>query len=184
MSCWPNQLAIAAIFSVITISYISIRRRRFNASVSILVSGFVLISLAATGIFAAGAGLFLLWKPTVRQDDGRVVCTLLNIFAEQCDPIIYSIGRLQLVGLVFACLVWILYFILFNIAIREFCRRRARHRRRRRKGLKHEHWHTSELLPRRRHDRDVSDLHTEVSKRIRKPTPTYDFTPTRLPHLR
>ncbi|KIW26066.1 uncharacterized protein PV07_09194 [Cladophialophora immunda] len=82
----------------------------------------VLLSLLPA-LFLAGYGsLFRLWQPAVHTQSGILVCNMLNIFARECEPTLYDIGSLQLAGITFGTVVWILHFALLLVSLRDIRR--------------------------------------------------------------
>lgn len=84
----------------------------------------VLLSLFASLLLAIYGSLFRFWQPAVRTQNGLLICNMLNIFSRECQPTLYDIGSLQIAGIVFGILVWILHFTLLLISLRSL--RRAR----------------------------------------------------------
>ncbi|KIW41277.1 uncharacterized protein PV06_06849 [Exophiala oligosperma] len=88
-----------------------------------LSSALILATLFASLILAAYGSLFRFWRPATRTQSGGVPCdTMLNVFARECQPVLYSVGRLQLAGIVFGAAVWLCHFALFLIALRNLRR--------------------------------------------------------------
>ena len=82
----------------------------------------VLLSLLPS-LFLAGYGsLFRYWQPAVRNQSGILVCSMLNVFAKECAPVLYLVGSLQIAGIVFGTLVWALHFTLLLVAFRNLRR--------------------------------------------------------------
>ncbi|KAL6247488.1 hypothetical protein RBB50_005834 [Rhinocladiella similis] len=88
----------------------------------ILSSSLILATLFASLILAAYGSLFRFWRPAMRTQSGGVPCNMLNVFARECQPILYSVGRLQLAGIVFGTVVWLCHFALLLIALRNLRR--------------------------------------------------------------
>jgi hypothetical protein len=84
----------------------------------------VLLSLLPALLVAAYGSLFRFWQPAVRNQSGILVCNMLNIFTRECEPTLYDIGSLQIAGITFGTLVWILHFALLLVSLRNM--RRAR----------------------------------------------------------
>ena len=49
--------------------------------------------------------LFVLWRPLRADDSGAISCSGENLFAERCQPVFYTLGRLQVVAIVLAAVV-------------------------------------------------------------------------------
>ncbi|OCT54183.1 hypothetical protein CLCR_00303 [Cladophialophora carrionii] len=84
----------------------------------------VLLSLLPALLLAAYGSLFRFWQPAVRTQSGILVCNMLNIFARECEPTLYSIGSLQIAGITFGILVWVLHFALLLVSLRKLRRSR------------------------------------------------------------
>lgn len=84
----------------------------------------VLLSLFASLLLAAYGSLFRFWQPAVRTQNGLLICNMLNIFSKECQPTLYDIGNLQIAGIVFGILVWILHFTLLLVSLRNLRRTR------------------------------------------------------------
>ena len=89
-----------------------------------LVPCLVLLSLFPALLLAAYGSLFRFWQPSVPNQSGILVCNMLNIFSRECEPTLYHIGSLQIVGITFGALVWTLHFCLLLVSLRNV--RRAR----------------------------------------------------------
>ncbi|KIW14678.1 hypothetical protein PV08_07462 [Exophiala spinifera] len=74
--------------------------------IHVLSSSLILAALFASLILAAYGSLFRFWRPAMRTQSGGVPCTMINVFARECQPVLYSVGRLQLAGIVFGIVVW------------------------------------------------------------------------------
>ncbi len=83
------------------------------------VSSLILVTLFPS-LFLAGYGsLFRFWRPAMRTQSGGVPCTMLNVFSRECQPVLYSVGNLQLAGIVFGCTVWMCHFALLLVTLRN-----------------------------------------------------------------
>jgi len=56
--------------------------------------------------FAIWGGLFRYWTPAVPDEDGEIICDIYNLFAKECSPVLYTVGSLELGGIVFGSFVW------------------------------------------------------------------------------
>ena len=53
-------------------------------------------------IVALAGGIFWYWTRGVAGQDGAVDCSFFfNTFTKQCTPIVYTIGNMEIAGLVF-----------------------------------------------------------------------------------
>ncbi|KAI1608830.1 hypothetical protein EDD37DRAFT_383493 [Exophiala viscosa] len=87
-----------------------------------VVSTLLLLTLFPA-LFLAGYGsLFRFWRPAMRASSGVIPCTMLNIFARECEPVLYHVGTLQIGGIVFGCFVWTSHFALLLVALRNLRR--------------------------------------------------------------
>ncbi|MCJ1336322.1 hypothetical protein MMC09_001598 [Bachmanniomyces sp. S44760] len=69
-------------------------------------------------LYAVAGGMFWLWQSqSVTDDDGNVDCGFFfNEWARQCNPIAYTIGNLEIAGIVFLFLIFVIHFTLFVFA--------------------------------------------------------------------
>jgi len=95
-----------------------------NMVVDFLVWGLLIPAVT----FAIWGGLFRVWQPAIPDEDGEIVCGIWNVFARECSPVLYTVGGLELGGVVFASFVWALHFTLFVLACIDFRNRRRVHR--------------------------------------------------------
>ena len=59
-----------------------------------------------TVVYAIAGGLFWYWNGGLAGDDGSVDCGLFfNAWAPSCNPVAYTIGRLEIAGIVFLFLI-------------------------------------------------------------------------------
>jgi hypothetical protein len=56
--------------------------------------------------FSVWGGLFNVWRPAVINDEGGITCDIFNVLARECSPILYSVGGLELAGVILACIIW------------------------------------------------------------------------------
>ncbi|EXJ90864.1 hypothetical protein A1O1_03969 [Capronia coronata CBS 617.96] len=128
-------------------------------------SGLVLLSLPPA-LFLAGYGsLFRVWRPAVRTQSGLLVCNMLNIFARECEPVLYSIGNLQIGAIVFGSLVWAIHFSLLLDALRGW-RRYMLVRQLQRQKLSHYGGHETLPKKRRSHGRSRGGHGSRHSSRL------------------
>lgn len=87
-----------------------------------VVSTLLLLSLFPA-LFLAGYGsLFRFWRPAMRASSGVIPCTMLNVFARECEPVLYHVGTLQIGGIIFGSFVWTSHFALLLVALRNLRR--------------------------------------------------------------
>lgn len=82
----------------------------------------VLLSLLPSLLLAGYGSLFRFWKPAVRTQSGILVCSMLNVFARECQPTLYVVGSLQMAGIAFGTVVWTCHFALLLVALRNIRR--------------------------------------------------------------
>ena len=63
----------------------------------------LVLVLASAGVtLTIGSGVYWLWTPATPNADGTIDCfNILNAWSEECSPILYTIGKLQIAGTVF-----------------------------------------------------------------------------------
>jgi len=62
--------------------------------------------LAIPGIvLSVGDGWWLYWQPVLFEFDGFVPCDELNYWSYQCNPLIYTLGRMEIAANVFLALI-------------------------------------------------------------------------------
>jgi hypothetical protein len=112
---WTDGLALAPVIfallynSAVLIGHFGLRRGRpFHPSIYLALD---LITWALTlpaVVVAVAGGIFWYWSDPVPSAGGHIDCTVFfNAFAMQCNPIVYTIGRMEIVGAVF--MVFLLY---------------------------------------------------------------------------
>ncbi|SLM39442.1 hypothetical protein LPUS_09976 [Lasallia pustulata] len=67
-------------------------------------------------VFSVDGGLFWAWVPTQYSDDGTVNCDFYNWLSRPCLPVLYTIGGLEIAGIVFLFLIFVLHLTLFVFA--------------------------------------------------------------------
>ena len=75
---------------------------------SVPVGGDLLVwaSAVPTLIYAVVGGLFWYWNAGLAADDGTLDCTLFfNVWTPECNPLAYTVGRLEIAGAVFLFLL-------------------------------------------------------------------------------
>jgi len=79
-------------------------------------------------IVAVGGGIFWYWTAGVpsTNNGGVIDCGFsFNAFAPECSPVAYSIGRMEIAGIVFAFLLFVIHLVLFVFASLDLHRRRV-----------------------------------------------------------
>ncbi|KAL9117233.1 MAG: hypothetical protein Q9187_006233 [Circinaria calcarea] len=57
-------------------------------------------------IFTVAGGLFWYWKPAISDHNGNVDCGFFfNEFSKECDPVAYTIGHMEITGIIFLFIV-------------------------------------------------------------------------------
>ncbi|KAK4697807.1 metal transporter CNNM, partial [Lecanoromycetidae sp. Uapishka_2] len=67
-------------------------------------------------VFSIGDGWFWYWQPVILDFDGFVPCDDWNYWTYQCNPLIYTLGKMEIAANVFLALILIIHFILFVFA--------------------------------------------------------------------
>lgn len=53
-------------------------------------------------VFAIVSGIFWYWTPAIASNDGSIDCTFFfNYWSQECNPVAYQIGKLEIAGLIF-----------------------------------------------------------------------------------
>jgi hypothetical protein len=53
-------------------------------------------------VFAIASGIFWYWTPAIPSSDGTIDCTFFfNQWSQECNPVAYQIGHLEIAGVVF-----------------------------------------------------------------------------------
>ena len=122
---WTDGISIGPLlfiflFSILSIIHFFSRQKPMPPRVCVVTFSLILLSLAPSLFLAGHGSLFQHWRESaVRSQNGGLVCNLLNIFSRECEPILYSVGELQIGGIVFGSLVWVLVFVLLLVSIYE-----------------------------------------------------------------
>ena len=114
---WTDGLALAPVFFALLyntgalLAHLALRRGRPLHPAIHLAGDLVTWALALPGIVVAIAGgIFWYWTDPLPSAGGDVDCGFFfNAFTMQCNPVVYTIGRMEIVGTVF--LVVILYVL-------------------------------------------------------------------------
>ena len=122
---WTDGMSIGPLlfnllFTTLCILHFFSRQKPMPPKVCIVLFTLILLSLAPS-LFLAGQGsLFRHWRaPAVRNQAGILNCNLLNIFSRDCEPILYTIGELQIGAITLGSLVWVTTFVVLLVAIFE-----------------------------------------------------------------
>ncbi|CAF9916791.1 hypothetical protein IMSHALPRED_003295 [Imshaugia aleurites] len=67
-------------------------------------------------IFSVGDGWFWYWQPVLVEFDGLVPCDVYNYWSQDCSPLIYTLGRIEIAANVFLALILIIHKTLFVYA--------------------------------------------------------------------
>lgn len=74
------------------------------------VEAIILLLLTAALTLAVLGSLFIHFSAAVPETTGVISCPALqNMLSRECSPMLYTVGSLQLLGVVFGWLVWILH---------------------------------------------------------------------------
>ena len=115
-----GPLAFTFLFSILSIIHFFSRQKPMPPKVCIVVLALTLLSLGPALFLAGHGSLFRHWQNSaVRGQNGGLVCNMLNIFSRECEPILYSVGELQIGGMIFGSLVWTLVLVHLLISVCE-----------------------------------------------------------------
>ena len=115
-----GPLGFSFLFSILSIIHFFSRQKSMPAKVCVVTFALTLLSLAPALFLAGHGSLFRHWRDSaVRNQTGGLVCNMLNIFSRECEPILYSVGELQIGGIVLGSLVWMLVLVHLLISIYE-----------------------------------------------------------------
>ncbi|MCJ1486411.1 hypothetical protein MMC06_006588 [Schaereria dolodes] len=68
-------------------------------------------------VFAVAGGLFWYWTPAILSTSGTVDCGFFfNEWSRECHPVAYTIGHMEIAGIVFLFLVFVTHAILLTFA--------------------------------------------------------------------
>jgi hypothetical protein len=74
------------------------------------VEAIILVLLTPALTLAVLGSLFIHFSAPVPDSNGVITCSALqNMLSRECSPMLYTVGSLQLLGVVFGWLVWILH---------------------------------------------------------------------------
>ena len=73
---------------------------------TIIVDVLILLGLGVCLVFAILGSLFVLWRVPTPIAAGQILCSNENIFTEQCQPVFYTLGRVQLVSVGLGAVAW------------------------------------------------------------------------------
>ncbi|CAF9903125.1 MAG: hypothetical protein GOMPHAMPRED_000100 [Gomphillus americanus] len=121
---WPDGLALAPIIlsllfnPVAFVMHLMFRKSRpIHPAVRMTLDLLVWILAAPAIVVCIGSGVFWLWTPATPSADGTVDCfNIMNAFSQECSPIAYTIGKLQIAGIVFLCILFVCHLTLFIYA--------------------------------------------------------------------
>ncbi|RMZ81710.1 hypothetical protein DV737_g2411, partial [Chaetothyriales sp. CBS 132003] len=88
--------------------------------VSAALYAIILIFLTPSLVLSGVGSIFRFWQPpAVASQSGVVRCNLTNIFTRQCQPVLYHVGALQIAGLVFGSMTWVLIFVTLLLHLKQ-----------------------------------------------------------------
>ncbi|KAL2044897.1 hypothetical protein N7G274_002672 [Stereocaulon virgatum] len=67
-------------------------------------------------VFSVGDGWFWYWQPVLLEFDGIIPCDAFNYWSYQCNPLIYTLGKMEIAANVFLALILFIHFALFVFA--------------------------------------------------------------------
>ena len=103
-------LILILFFDIYTIRHTICLCHPPNAKTITIIETLILLLLTPALVFAVVGSLFIHFSAAVPQKNGEVQCSALqNFLSRQCNPALYTVGSLQLLGVVFGCMVWILH---------------------------------------------------------------------------
>ncbi|KAL9126820.1 MAG: hypothetical protein Q9217_004194 [Psora testacea] len=83
---------------------------------SVTVDLFIWVLAVPAMVFSVGVGWFWWWQPVIIQLDDYIPCNAFNYWTYYCNPLIYTLGKMEIAANVFLGLVLILHFVLFVFA--------------------------------------------------------------------
>jgi len=120
---WSDGLALAPavlafLYNSLTLVLIPLRKGALLHPLLHVLGDFVVWALCVPAIiFASTGGLFWYWTQPVANADGIVDCGFFfNAWAEVCTPVAYTIGRIEIAGLILLFCIFIAEVALFSIA--------------------------------------------------------------------
>ena len=131
-----------------------------RAFVVATVEAIILVILAPALTLAVLGSLFIHFSAAIPDNNGTITCSALqNMLSRECSPILYTVGSLQVLGVVFGWMLWLLHLSLAIWASLDVRRNRQRTTQestleRRRRRWREERVHTS----RRRQRPDVREM--------------------------
>jgi len=133
---WTDGLALAPVVlsliynPVILAVHLIVRQGiAFHPSIHVAADLFIWILAVPAIIFGIAGGMFWNWAPATANASGIIDCAYyFNSWSMECDPIAYTIGHLQIVGLVFLFFLFIVHLILFTFACIDLHRQRVAQR--------------------------------------------------------
>ena len=115
-----GPLGFCSIVSSLSLAYTLAKRRPCPPKVTVATAVLILLSLAPALVLAGYGSLFKYWRPpAVRPPSGILKCNLTNILTRNCEPILYRVGELQIGGIIFGTITWLLIFITFIVSLYE-----------------------------------------------------------------
>jgi hypothetical protein len=75
-----------------------------------IVESLILLLLTPALTLSVIGSLFIHFSAAIPENNGSIACSALqNYLSRECSPVLYTVGSLQLLGVVFGCIVWILH---------------------------------------------------------------------------
>ena len=103
-------LAIILFTDLLTISHSLRLCRPPDPKPSTAIECLILLLLTPALTLAVLGSLFIHFSAAVPNNNGTITCSALsNFLSRECSPTLYTVGSLQLLGVVFGCMVWILH---------------------------------------------------------------------------
>lgn len=103
-------LAIILFTDVLIISHTIRLCHPPGATAVATVEAIILLLLTPALTLAVLGSLFIHFAAAVPDNNGVITCSALqNFLSQQCSPMLYTAGSLQLLGVVLGCMVWILH---------------------------------------------------------------------------
>ena len=77
-------------------------RKSFHPAAFMAIEFLIFALCIAAIILSVAGGLFWYWAPAVVDQAGNINCAFFfNEFSQECDPVAYTIGKIQIAAIVF-----------------------------------------------------------------------------------
>lgn len=112
---WSDGLVLAPLAIVLFVDVYAISHtirlcRPPHAKQTTVIESLILLLLTPALILSVLGSLFIHFSAAVRDSNGAITCSAFsNFLSRECSPSLYTVGSLQLLGVVFGCIVWILH---------------------------------------------------------------------------